>query len=85
MPPAILKAGSVMPNSLKIRLPVEAKTAKTRRQVQAACFAICRFRSSLPREPMAINAGSDAIGSTVRNTELSENSENRMTSPAVGH
>src|SRR2546422_356510 len=85
MPPAILNAGRVMPKTLKITLPVEAKTVSTRKQVQAARLAVLRFRFSLSCAPMARNAGIEASGSTVNSTELRETKENWITLSGDGH
>jgi putative transposase len=73
---------TVKPPALRGRY--DAKTVKTRPQVQAARLAIRRLQSALLCAPMARNAGIDAIGSTVKNTELSATRENCMTSPASG-
>src|ERR1700732_4070949 len=79
MPPAILKAGKVMPNILKIKLPTSAKEHSTIAQVQAARRAIWRRSDAGESAVMARNNGMTAKGSTRKNTEVSANSANSRT------
>ena len=79
IPPAILKAGSVMPNILKIKLPAIANAASTIAQVSADFRAIA-FRSgfSVPAVT-ARNSGITANGSTRKNIDVSASSANSRT------
>lgn len=75
-PPAILKAGSVIPKSLKMRVPASEKRPRTRKQVQAAWRAIRRRFSSLSSAVITRNAGIVASGSTMMKIELRHTNEN---------
>src|ERR1700722_5512373 len=79
MPPAILKAGKVMPNILKIKLPTRAKEQRTMAHVQAARRAICRRPGSGESAVMARNNGITVKGSTRKNTDVRANSANSRT------
>src|ERR1700722_9975506 len=79
MPPAILKAGKVMPNILKIKLPTRAKEQRTMAHVQAARRAICRRSESGESAVMARNNGITVKGSTRKNTDVRANSANSRT------
>src|SRR5579862_774509 len=75
-PPAILKAGSVIPNSLKIRVPAIAKLQSTAKQVQAARLAICCLRSAPAPAVIIRKVGIAAIGSTKKKIEVKATNEN---------
>src|SRR5579862_5695490 len=75
-PPAILKAGSVIPNSLKIRVPAPAKAESTRKQVQAARRAMRRRWSTSAPAVMIKNVGIAAIGSTRKKIEVRDTRKN---------
>src|ERR1700674_5401140 len=79
MPPAILKAGSVMPNILKIRLPATAKTLRTIAQVHAERCAICRRSVCGESAVMAKNMGITAKGSTRKKTDVTASRVNSRT------
>ena len=69
-PPAILKAGSVIPNNLKIRVPANENTASTAKQVQAARMAMWRRLRRSASGVMARNVGTAAMGSTRTKIEV---------------
>lgn len=75
-PPAILNAGSVIPKTLKIRLPARAKPLNTAKHVQEACLAAARLRSSRSPAVSARKEGTVASGSTMKKIELRATSEN---------
>src|SRR5580700_386517 len=79
IPPAILNAGRVMPNILKIKLPTRAKQQRTMAHVQAARRAICRRSEAGESSVMARNNGITPNGSTRKNTEVRANSANSRT------
>jgi hypothetical protein len=84
MPPAILNAGSVMPNILKIKLPASANEHSTIAQVIAERRATA-WRSSLGELAVtAKNMGITANGSTKKNTEVSASNANSRTEVIVG-
>jgi hypothetical protein len=75
-PPAILKAGNVIPNSRKIKAPAIAKLHNIRKQVQAARRAIRRLGSVPALAVMIRNVGTAAIGSTKKKIEVKATKEN---------
>src|SRR5437879_5012264 len=78
-PPAILKAGKVIPKNLKISVPAPAKVHSTTKQVQAARRAM-RRRCCWPAfAVMAKNAGTAAIGSTRKKVDVNATKENSRT------
>ena len=81
-PPAISKAGSVIPNSRKISCPPTAKLVSTMKQVSAPLRAIRLRRAGSAPSVIAKNDGIAANGSTRKKIELSASTEKR-TSGAV--
>src|SRR5579863_4784481 len=79
IPPAILNAGSVMPNILKIRLPASANEHKTIAQVIAERRATARRSDAGEFAVTAKNKGITANGSTRKNTEVTASSANSRT------
>jgi len=79
MPPAILNAGSVMPNILKIRLPASANEHSTIAQVNAERRATARRSAAVESAVTAKNNGITANGSTRKNTEVIASSANSRT------
>src|ERR1700675_3113092 len=76
MPPAILNAGSVIPNILKIQLPARANEHSTIAQVHAARRATCRRSDSDESAVTATNSGITVNGSTRKNTDVNASSAN---------
>jgi hypothetical protein len=76
-PPAISKAGSVIPNILKISRPASAKEVSTIKQVSDALAAMRFRRFASDPAVIARNAGIAANGSTRKKIELSASTENR--------
>jgi hypothetical protein len=84
MPPAILNAGSVMPNILKIKLPASANEHSTIAQVIAERRATACRSSFGELAVTAKNMGITANGSTKKNTEVSASNANSRTEVIVG-
>ena len=82
-PPAISKAGSVMPNILKMSWPPTAKPVSTIKHVNAPVRAIRRRRLGSALSVMARNAGMAAKGSTRKKIELSASTEKRTSGAAL--
>ncbi len=76
-PPAISKAGRVMPNMRKISLPASAKVIRTMRQVSAPRRAMRCWRFLSAPSVMARKAGMAAKGSTRKKMELTAKTEKR--------
>ncbi len=76
-PPAISKAGSVIPNSLKISCPATAKLVSTMKHVIAPLRAIRLRRTGSALCVIARNDGIAANGSTRKKMELSASNEKR--------
>src|SRR6266446_312060 len=68
--PAIWKAGSVTPRTLKIHFPARAKSINTPAATRHANRAIRNWAAGGSFEVMAMKAGTTAIGSTITNSEL---------------
>src|SRR5271154_4496751 len=79
IPPAILKAGNVMPNILKTKLPATANEHNTIAQVNAERRATPRRSDGVESAVTARNKGITANGSTRKNTEVSASSANSRT------
>src|SRR6202167_5543466 len=78
-PAAILKAVSVMPNILKIRLPASANEHSTIAQVNAERRATPRRSDGVESAVTARNKGITANGSTRKNTEVIASKANSRT------
>ena len=83
IPPAILNAGSVMPNILKIRLPASANEHSTIAQVIAERRATARRSDEGEFAVTARNNGITANGSTRKNTEVIASNANSRTTLIV--
>ena len=81
IPPAILNAGSVIPKTLKTRLPVSANKDGTRKQVNAARRATWRRESWSPSAVIVRKA--TGKGSTRKKMEVNAISENLTTAAKV--
>ena len=75
-PPAILKATSVIPNSLKIRLPANANPRRTMQQVIAAVFAVLLRSAASSPDVITRKVGMAASGSTRKKTDVNASSPN---------
>jgi hypothetical protein len=84
IPPAILNAGNVMPNILKIKLPASANEHSTIVHVIAERLATARRSSFGELAVTAKNMGITANGSTRKNTEVSASNANSSTEVIVG-
>ncbi len=75
-PPAILKAASVMPNSLKIKVPAIENVSKTMKHVHAARTAMWRRWMRFESPVMARKVGTAAMGSTRTKIDVKAINEN---------
>ncbi len=85
-PPAVRKAGSVMPNARKMRVPVAAKTASRTVMATHARSAVRRRSAAVSFWVMTRYAGTAATGSTMKRTDVNVTRANRaksLTAPAV--
>src|SRR5271168_194693 len=80
IPPAILKAGSVMPNILKTKLPAKANEHNTIAQVNAERRATPRRSDGVESAGTTRNKGIRAKASTRKNTVLAASKANSRTS-----
>src|SRR5271156_4939195 len=83
IPPAILKAGRVIPNILKIRLPASANAQSTIPQVHAERRAISRRSVCGDSTVIAKNMGITAKGSTRKKTDVNASRANSRTCVTV--
>ena len=82
-PPAISKAGSVMPNMRKMNCPARAKDVSTMKHVSAALRAMRLRRAVSAPAVMARNDPMAANGSTRKKIELSASTEKRTSGARV--
>ena len=75
-PPAIRKAGMVMPNSPKMRLPASANTTRIIAAATQARRAVTRRCAGLCPCVMTRYVGTTAIGSTMKSTDAKVTSAN---------
>jgi hypothetical protein len=78
-PPAILKAGSVMPNTLKIKLPMAANAVRTMKQVPGRLPSHADTFGGTVHLGRHQESGDRAKGSTMKKTELIVTRENSRT------
>ena len=79
IPPAILNAGNVMPNILKIKLPATANVERTIAQVHAERRAIQRRSCGGESEVTARKSGITVKGSTRKKIEVAASNANSRT------